>query len=102
MNDFIKNLGASIDVIADEAMTEALDLIDDEDDLDAVNECFYDEFDMAFTDWLVACMKETGMTAQAVVEQLNVHRERLTDIIGVDDIDAWLENFVDTYTEEAA
>ena len=47
-------------------------------------------------------MKETGMTAQAVVEQLNVHRERLTDIIGVDDIDAWLENFVDTYTEEAA
>ena len=52
MNDFIKNLGASIDVIADEAMTEALDLIDDEDDLDAVNECFYDEFDMAFTDWL--------------------------------------------------
>lgn len=102
MNDFIKNLGASIDTIADQAMTEALDLIDDEDDLDAINECFYDEFDMAFTDWLEVCMEETGMTAQAVVQQLNHHRLRLTDIIGVEYIDAWLENFVDTYTEEAA
>jgi hypothetical protein len=101
MNDFIKNLGASIDVIADEAMTEAMDLIDDEDDLDAINECFYDEFDMAFTDWLKACMEETGMSVFEVVKQLDRYRERLTDIYGKDHFDSWLEDFVDNNTEEA-
>ena len=101
MNDFIKNLGASIDHIADEAMTEAMDLIDDEDDTEAIMECFYDEFDEAFTDWLVACMKETGMTASEVVKQLERYRERLADIIGKKYIDDWFENFTDTYTEVA-
>jgi hypothetical protein len=101
MNDFIKNLGASIDHFADEAMTETQDLIQDQDD-DAVNECFYDEFDMAFTDWLKDCMDEIGMTAQEVVDQLQQHRERLTDILGKEYIDDWFENFIDTYTQEAA
>jgi hypothetical protein len=112
MNDFIKNLGASIESINDKALEYAMNDICEEwvdsdspeweEHGDDILELQSEFFDDDFNEWLEGCMKETGMSAQEVVEQLKYHHTRLSDIIGEKYIDDWLENFIDNYTEEAA
>ena len=112
MNDFIKHLGASIESINDKALEYAMldicgEWVDNdspewEEHGDDILELQTEFFDEDFNEWLQACMKETGMRPKEVLTQLTQHHQRLCDIIGEEYIDAWLENFLENYEEEAA
>jgi len=112
MNDFIKNLAASIERINDKALEYAMieicdQWVDDdspewelhkEDIIDLQSEIFDDDFN----EWLQECMDDYNISAEQIVSYLKQHHSRLTDIIGESRIDAWYENFIENYGEETA
>jgi len=112
MNDFVKNLGASIESINNKALDYAMidicgEYVDSasqewQDHCDDIIALQSEYFDDDINDWLKGCMEETGMSAQQVVECLKQHHERLSDIIGGAYIDAWYENFIDNFEVETA
>lgn len=110
MNDFIKNLAASIERINDKALEYAMIEICDqwvdsdselweehgEDIIDLQSEMFNDDFN----EWLQECMDDYNISAEQIIDCLKQHHPRLTDIIGESIIDAWYENFIENYGVE--